>query len=87
MEILVRRAAKATLFTVLLFLSVRYVHTYPWPMPDHHVRVLLAISDRLGVHDPDDIYIPAMMVLELIAAIVAYVLVIRCWRLVCATRR
>ena len=77
MEKLVRRFLKIALFTGIFVLSIRYVHTYPVPMPADQLRVLPAICDALDVRDPDDVYIPAMLFLELLATIAAYVAIIR----------
>jgi heme/copper-type cytochrome/quinol oxidase subunit 2 len=71
----------------LFFLSVRYVHTYPWPMPESQLVFWLSAAGRLGIHDPDDIYIPAMMIIELIVTVVAYVAIIKLWRYCRAKRR
>jgi hypothetical protein len=80
MATLARRIAKTLLFAGLFLLSVRYVHTYPLPMPESQLHVWLLIARRLGIHDPDDLYIPVMLVIELIATIVTYVLILRLWR-------
>jgi hypothetical protein len=86
MATLVRRIAKTLLFVGLFLLSVRYVHTYPMPMPDSQLHVWLLAARRLGISDPDDLYIPVMLVIELIATIAAYVLIVRLWRFL-ANRR
>ncbi|MBB5508326.1 hypothetical protein HDG35_004607 [Paraburkholderia sp. JPY681] len=36
MATLVRRVFKVVLFCGLFYLALRYVHTYPWPMPKSH---------------------------------------------------
>ena len=77
MEKLAHRSFKFALFLSIFVLSIRYVHTYPIPMPADQFRILLAICDRLNVRDPDDVYIPAMLFLELLTTIAAYVAVMR----------
>ncbi|WES90704.1 hypothetical protein OHJ28_02485 [Dickeya fangzhongdai] len=75
-----RRALKTILFIALVFLSIRYVHTYPVPMTKDQVTLLFRLSDALSIRDPEDLYISAMMVIELITAILAYLLIIKLWR-------
>jgi hypothetical protein len=86
MAALARRVAKTLLFVGLFLLSVRYVHTYPWPMPESQLHVWLLVANRLGVHDPDDVYIPTMLVIELIVTIAAYVLILKFWRFLASRR-
>lgn len=87
MENLVRRSVKTILFVALFLLSVRYVHTYPEQMPENQQRILFTITDKLGFRDPDDFYILAMTVLDLITTIIAYRLIVKLWRHIRTTRR
>ncbi|OAJ54152.1 hypothetical protein A6V36_17895 [Paraburkholderia ginsengiterrae] len=87
MATLVRKVFKCFLFIGLLILSVRYVHTYPQPMTENQLHWLLVICQKLGIHDPDNLYIPAMMVLEVIAAIMAYLLIMKLSKCIGAKRR
>jgi hypothetical protein len=87
MGTLARRIAKTLLFVGLFLLSVRYVHTYPVPMPENQLEVWISVANGLGFHDPDDLYIPIMLVIELIAAIVAYVLILGLWRFLASRRQ
>ncbi|NML33683.1 hypothetical protein [Paraburkholderia antibiotica] len=80
MATLARRLSRLALFIGLLLLSIRYVHTYPDPMPAGQQHILWKISRWLGVRDPDDVYIPAMAVIELIVAIVVYRAIMKLWR-------
>ncbi|MBN3806623.1 hypothetical protein GXB81_26760 [Paraburkholderia sp. Ac-20336] len=80
MAILVRRLFKIALFIGLFLLSVRYVHTYPWPMPESQALRWLSIANGFGLHDPDDVYIPVMVAIELIVAVVVYMAIMRLWR-------
>ena len=80
MATLVRRLCKVVLFVGLFLLSVRYVHTYPWPMPESQALAWLSIANGFGLHDPDDVYIPVMVVIELIVTILAYKGIVKAWR-------
>lgn len=80
MATLARRLAKVVLFIGLFLLSVRYVHTHPWPMPESQALGWLSIANGFGLHDPDDIYIPAMLTIELIVTFVAYTAIMKLWR-------
>ncbi|UUE10467.1 hypothetical protein NMX13_02345 [Dickeya zeae] len=80
MTTFIHRMIKTLLFIVLFFLSVRYVHTYPLPMTKDQVALLFTLSDAFGVRDPEDLYISAMLVLEIITTIIAYSLIIKLWR-------
>jgi len=86
MAILARRLGKTLLFVGLFFLSIRYVHTYPVRMPESQLDVWLSAANRLGIRDPDDLYIPVMLMIELIASIAAYALVLRLWRFLAGRR-
>ncbi|MBN3804069.1 hypothetical protein GXB81_13555 [Paraburkholderia sp. Ac-20336] len=77
---LVRSIFKVALFIGLFLLSVRYVHTYPMPMPESQLAFWFAASDWFGIRDPDDLYIPTMVVIELIVTILAYVAIMKLWR-------
>lgn len=81
MATLARRLFKTVLFLGLFLLSVRYVHTYPVPMTEEQLGILLAICDALDIRDPENLYIPAMLVLELLTTITVYILIIKSWRL------
>lgn len=76
---LVRRLFKVALFIGLFVLSVRYVHTYPMPMPENQLAFWFAAADCFGIRDPDDLYIPTMVVIELIVAILVYVAIMKLW--------
>ncbi|MBB5460762.1 hypothetical protein [Paraburkholderia sp. Cpub6] len=80
MATLVRRLFKVALFVGLFCLSVPYVHTYPIPMPERQALAWLHAANRLGIRDPDDLYIPVMLLADLLVATLAYVVIIRLWR-------
>ncbi|MBN3802510.1 hypothetical protein GXB81_05495 [Paraburkholderia sp. Ac-20336] len=80
MATLVRRIFKVALFIGLFLLSVRYVHTYPLPMPEGQIMFWIDASDRLGISDSDNLYIPTMVIIDLIVAILAYVAILKLWR-------
>ncbi|MCC8395530.1 hypothetical protein LJ656_23370 [Paraburkholderia sp. MMS20-SJTR3] len=73
----VRKLFKAGLFVGLFCLAVRYVHTYPVPMPDRQVATLLDISDWLGISDPEALYIYGFTTVDLILAVFAWFYLIR----------
>ncbi|MBC8721589.1 hypothetical protein F6X37_08300 [Paraburkholderia sp. 31.1] len=80
MTTLARRLCKVALFIGLFLVSARSVHTYPWPMPERQALAWLSIANGFGLHDPDDIYIPAMVVIELLVTVLAYMGIMRLWR-------
>ncbi|CAB3793525.1 hypothetical protein LMG28688_03729 [Paraburkholderia caffeinitolerans] len=80
MATLVRWLFKTILFIGLFLLSVRYVHTYPLPMPENQLSAWLSTANRIGIRDPDDLYIPVMLVIEFIVALLAYTAIIKLWR-------
>lgn len=80
MAIHVRRLCKISLFFVLFLLSERYVHTYPLPMTLEQQRVLIEISDKLGLTDYELFYICAITSIDLIVAIALYVLIMKIGR-------
>ncbi|MBB5447434.1 MULTISPECIES: hypothetical protein [unclassified Paraburkholderia] len=77
---LVRRLFKVALFVGLFWLSVPYVHTYPIPMPERQALAWLRAANRLGIRDPDDLYIPVMLLADLLVATLAYMVIMRLWR-------
>jgi hypothetical protein len=81
MATLVRRIFKTLLFCGLFFLAGRYVHTYPIPMTLDQQQWLIVISEKFGVRDYELFYIGAMALIDLIVSGVAYILIIKFWRL------
>jgi hypothetical protein len=77
---LASKLLKLFLFFVLFLLSVRYIHTYPLPMTIEQQHILILISEKLDVADYELLYIGAMMIIDIIAAIVLYKLIMRIWR-------
>ncbi|GAB7536996.1 hypothetical protein BGC_32140 [Burkholderia sp. 3C] len=67
------------LFIGLLLLSVRFI-----PMSNHwslaETRAWIRASDWLGVDDPDNLYFVVWLTIELIAAVLAYVAIVKLWR-------
>ncbi|WP_414446733.1 hypothetical protein AB4851_08035 [Burkholderia sp. 22PA0099] len=82
MATLVRRLFKVALFVGLFWISVPYVHTYPIPMPESQALAWLHIANRVGIRDPDDLYIPFVLLANLIVATLAYVTIMKLWRYV-----
>lgn len=78
--ILVRRCLKTILFMGLFYLSARYIHTYPNPMPANQLRILWAITDAFNASDPEIVYMFLMLTLDLITTIVTYRLIMKGWR-------
>lgn len=81
MAILARRLCKLFIFVALFLLTVRYVHTYPLPMTLEQQHILIGIADKLGVTDYELLYIGTMTAIDLIVAIVLYVLAMKMWRI------
>lgn len=73
-------AFKVAFFVVLFVLSVRFIHTYPLPMPPDHQHKLSMLSQRMGIIDPGNLYVSAVGIVNLIAATVEYRLLMRFWR-------
>jgi hypothetical protein len=80
MAALARRATTVLLFCGLYFLAVRYVHTYPMSMTLRQQHYLIVISEKFGVAGYEMFYIVAMMVIDLIVTIAAYLILVRLWR-------
>jgi len=79
MAALVHRLFKVALFIGLFLLSVRYIHTYPLPMPEGQIMFWIDVSRRLGVRRFDNLYIATMVVIDLIVAILTYVAIMKLW--------
>jgi dolichol kinase len=71
---------KTLLFLALFLLSVRYVHTYPVPLTRKQTDLLVTLSEKAGWKDPELFYIAVMSIIDLIAATLAYVAIIKLWR-------
>lgn len=71
---------KAILFVSLFSLSIRFIHTYPLPMPPEHQHQLFVLSQKFGIRDPGDLYLSAAVIVNLIAAAIEYTLLMRLWR-------
>jgi hypothetical protein len=80
MATLARRLLKVLIFIGLFILAVKYVHTYPYPMPESQLRQWFTISEFFGISNPEDLYFPLMLVLDFIVAVVAYMLIMKVWR-------
>ncbi|MBB5416378.1 hypothetical protein OKW33_002235 [Paraburkholderia atlantica] len=79
MATLVRRLFKIALFIGLFLLSFRYVRiSDPWT--EGEARAWWGASDWLGVRDPENLYIGVWMTIELLAATLAYVMIMKLWR-------
>lgn len=80
MATLARRTLKLLLFIGLFWLAILYVHTYPLPLTVSQQHILIEISRRLRVEDYEFLYICSMTILDLIVAIIAYVMILKVWR-------
>ncbi|MGF6639839.1 hypothetical protein [Paraburkholderia sp. MM6662-R1] len=87
MATLVRRLFKVVLFCGLFRLFLPYVHTYPIPMPRSQELAWLHVANRLGIRDPDDLFFAVTVAMNLIAATLAYVAIMKLWRHHRRTRR
>lgn len=72
---------KLFLFAGIYLLTLRFVHTYPLPMPPSQQRTLFALARRLGIRDPDDLYLYGFAVVDFIIAIVIYLLAMKLYRI------
>jgi hypothetical protein len=70
-----------TLFAGLFFLAVRFVHTYPIPMTVSQLDSWFALSEKFGIRDPEDLWLFVMLVVDLIVAIIAYVVIMKLWNI------
>ncbi|MGF6852389.1 hypothetical protein [Paraburkholderia sp. CI3] len=79
MATLVRRLFKVVLFIGLFLISVRYIPlSNKWTASE--ARAWWRASDWLGIEDPSDLYFVVWLTIELIVAVLAYVVIIRLWR-------
>ncbi|MFT4065429.1 hypothetical protein [Paraburkholderia sp.] len=75
MTALARRQFKALLFLGLFYLAVRFVHTYPVPMPANQLHILRKLSRWLRIRDSDDWYFLVVVIIQFIVAIFVWLLV------------
>ncbi|RZF30901.1 hypothetical protein EVC45_05410 [Paraburkholderia sp. UYCP14C] len=80
MATLARRLFKVALFVGLFCLAVPFVHTYPEPWTESQTTAWLHAANRLGIRDPDDLYIPLVLLGDLLVAVVLYVAIMKVWR-------
>jgi hypothetical protein len=71
---------KMFLFIGLFVLSMRFIHTYPLPMPHDQQHQLITLSRKLGIRDSDDLYLSAVAIGNLVIATIEYVLIVTLWR-------
>jgi len=75
------------LFIGLFLVSMRFIHTYPLPMPVNQQHYLIAISEIFGVRDYDGFYLSAVTLINLIAACIEYALIMRVWKHIALRRK
>ena len=80
MTSLTHRLFKVALFVGLLCLFVPYVHTYPIPMPESQALAWLHVANRLGIRASDDLYIPLVLLTNLLVATLVYMVIMRLWK-------
>lgn len=71
---------RVMVFVGLFVLSMRLIHTYPLPMPPDQQHQLFVLSRKLGIRDPDGLYLSAVAIVNLIAATIEYALLMMLWR-------
>lgn len=79
MTALTRRLFKVALFVGLFLLSARCIGRNG-VMPESEALRWLSIAQSLGLHEADDAYIPAMLVLDLLVATLAYMTIMKLWK-------
>lgn len=75
-----RSFARLFLFLGLFYVCFLYVHTYPYPLTSRQLDYLIAISEWFGVYDYEAFYIDAMIAIDLVVAVIAYILLMKIWR-------
>jgi len=78
MATLARKFFKMALFIGLFLLSARCIGRNG-AMPESEALRWLSIAQSLGLHEADDAYIPAMLVLDLLVATLAYMTITKLW--------
>ena len=78
MATLARSFFKMVLFIGLFLLSARCIERNG-AMPESEALRWLSIAQSLGLHEADDVYIPTMLVLDLLAATLAYTMITKLW--------
>ena len=87
MAILVRKVVKGLLFVSLFLLSIRYVHTYPLPMPNDQVEWWFVFSDKFGIDDVEGFCLSVTTLTDLIVSIFVYLGVLKLWKNLQTRRR
>ncbi|MCC8401203.1 hypothetical protein LJ655_04710 [Paraburkholderia sp. MMS20-SJTN17] len=80
MAIPVRRVLKVLVFIGLYLLSFRFVRPYDDGWTESEMRAWIHASEVLGIRDPENLYIGLWLTIELIAAVLAYVAIMKLWR-------
>ncbi|MFJ2995621.1 hypothetical protein [Pandoraea sp. NPDC087047] len=76
METLARKVIKTLLFVFVWFLAIRYIDV---PL-DAYYDVFVTMYVWAGTESPEDFYIAAQMILQLIAAVIIYNVCIHLFR-------
>ncbi|MGF6740193.1 hypothetical protein OKW33_002233 [Paraburkholderia atlantica] len=75
-----RKGSKVVLFLGLFLLSFVFVRPLHYEWSQVEMRAWLYTSQALGIRDPEDLYIAVWLTIELIAAVLAYVAIMKLWR-------
>ncbi|EGD03885.1 hypothetical protein B1M_14259 [Burkholderia sp. TJI49] len=76
---LTRALLKVLLFAGLFLLSVRCIGRNG-AMPESEALRWLSIAQRFGVREADDVHIPVMLALDLLATTLAYMTITKLWK-------
>jgi len=77
MATLARSLFKIALFCVLFRISLAYVHP---PIPTKSQRIAwLHAANRLGIRDPEDLFVPLLLTVNLFVAALLYVSIMKLW--------
>ncbi|SEJ57025.1 hypothetical protein SAMN03159495_3796 [Pseudomonas sp. NFR16] len=80
MQAVARKACRVLLFLTLLTSAVLFLHTYPYPMPFAQLEYWMHAANLLGISNPENLYFPTMWLIDLVAAVIAYRVIIRLFR-------
>lgn len=87
MVILVRKVVKGLLFVSLFLPSIRYVHTYPLPMPNDQVEWWFVFSEKFGIDDVEGFCLSVTTLADLIVSLFVYLGVLKLWKNLQTRRR
>lgn len=68
---------RAIAFFGLFILSIGFANVYPRPMPEGYQHEMFMVSQELGVHNPENFYLSAELIANLVAASIEYALLLQ----------